>query len=187
MGLCVRILLVSDVTNLSQDCCSWSVFPCSFEICICFPVVLKWKEMAYETYCHCLASSWYCDAVFSVDRSFVLCSYQRESLVGVTSTTHSSSGNLRTASWEECLGSGVAIYTGHYFNAYSAASSLPTHIETHLHSFCIHIKLIIPVNKSLQTSFWSQCHLASNGRSWQRKEATSITPKDFTVWAPCQV
>lgn len=156
----MRMFFVSHLVNLSQDCCSWSVFPCSFEICICFPVELKRKEMAYEMYCHCLASS--CTVM---DRSFVLCSYQRESLVGVTFTTHSSSGNLGTASWEEYLGNGIAIYTGHYFNA----SSLPTHIETHLHSVCVHIKLITSVTNLCKlvsglSVVWFQMDLAGKGK-----------------------
>lgn len=62
--------------------------------------------------------------------------------MGVTSTTHSSSGALRTVSWKKCLGSGV-WNTGHFFNACSASSSMPTHTVTHLHLYCMHVK---PIN-----------------------------------------
>lgn len=55
VGLCLRILLVSDSVSLSQDCCSWSVFPCFFEICVCCPVGLTRKKRAHGMYCHCFA------------------------------------------------------------------------------------------------------------------------------------
>lgn len=67
------------------------------------------------------------------------------------------------------LGMVFAINTGHYFKACSASSSLPTHIDTHLHSYCMYIKLIIPVTNLCKTISglcveWFQIGVAGKGK-----------------------
>ena len=140
-GLCLRILLVSDSINLSEDYCSWSVFLCFFEPCICYPVGLKGKEMAHVMYCQCVA--------ILLVLECNICCWQVIGAVllseGKPRWSHSNHTFLNWASGNSALGMVLAINTGQNFNACSFVSSLPTHMHTHLHSYCIHIRLIIPV------------------------------------------
>lgn len=115
---------------------------------VCFPLViwngLKGIEIDCTWYnAAVLPSSCSWNTIFSIGRSFVFGCYQRKNLVGVTSTTHSSSGPLGTVSWEKCLGSGVWYKYRSLF--YCLFCFFNAHIVTHLHLYCMHIQPIIPI------------------------------------------
>lgn len=97
---------------------------------------------------------------FPLTDHFVFGSYQRESLVGVTSTTHFSSGPLGTVSLKKCLTPLKEWCLTRIEATILVFVLLLSNAHTHSHTFAFILQEHQPHqirSKPLQIHFWSLC------------------------------